>query len=1215
MLSLLNIKTVARYEAKTLRRSWFYRLFSIGAILIFTILNLVMFSPIGSESWEAISISSALPQINLYLLNIAQSVVIIFLASDFLKRDKKVDTNEVLYTRSMSNFEYIIGKTWGILRIFLALNLIILAIGLVINIISRSMTVDYASYVYYLLIITIPTLIFSLGLAFTLMSLIKNQAVTFLVLLGYAAANIFYIYFRAGFVFDYMAFGLPVFKSGMIGFENLNFILNQRLIYLFAGLFLIMSTILLFKRLPQSRFHRILTIISLFVFLGGAIICTINTLSVYRKDIADKSRVLKVNRDFEDKKFPSIAEASIEYLQKGSSLEAKAELKILNDNSGVLDQYYFSLNPGLKVTRVTSEGKELQFKRTYQILEIVPVKALNTGESDKILIEYSGKINESFCYPNYKDDITETPYRIQSVNVKKRQAFLTKNYVLLTPECHWYPTAGLNFYPSNPAQIKIDFTKYILKVKTENNLVAVSQGKMQKENGYYIYKPDSPLTGLTIAIGNYQTENLKVNNIEFITYHFPGDDYYKKDLASLKDTLPILVSELVKDLESNFSTKYPFETLSMLEVPVQYYSFPKENTQTRAEVQPSMVLLPERLATMNQAGFNKLFSQQKKRMKSGGQVITDKDLQVRIFNNFMRSAFISGDNFRFNNGVAINEPTRYLLGPSFYFFKNNFYSTEYPVINSVFEVHLQKVNNPGMTGIQAMSGNLSDNDVANLILRNQSFREILANRPGGDTLSTILTIKGDGLFNLIRSKAGIDEFKDWFVKYIDDHKFMRVDIKTFNNDIKEKFGFEFYPYLSDWYNNKEQPGFLFNNLQATQIVVGNRSRYQVTFTAVNPEPTGGLFNVSFRTGGVGGRGGSRGSGGGNRGGGAGGGGGFAGGGFGGGGGGMGGPGGGGFGMSTRFSSQGRGMEAADLSRIVYLGPNQTKKVGIVLDAIPRAMMINTLFSKNVPGQITLPIDNILKPKDQEKEFTGEEVLTDYIPVADTSEIIVDNEDKGFSISMQNTANRLKRLLGIQNKNANTYQQLSMMKIPSFWQPVVQSVYFGKYVRSALYTKGGTGDKTVTWKSYVKEPGYYDIYCYIGKSVDRMMITGGGGFGGGGGPGGPGGPGGGGRQGGGTRQGGGRPGGDPGITGGVIGELEGNQPRGQRGQGAPYKEFHFHVYYDGGSEDIAFDYETAEGGWNKLGTYYLKSDTAKVVLSNMSGGRIVIADAVKWVKQK
>ena len=441
------------------------------------------------------------------------------------------------------------------------------------------------------------------------------------------------------------------------------------------------------------------------------------------------------------------------------------------------------------------------------------------------------------------------------VNVNKRQAFLTRNYVLLTPETHWYPVAGLNYYPSNPGTDKDRFYKLFLRVKTENNLTAVSQGKMIKENGYYIYKPRSPLTGLTLAIGNYLTDKIKVDSVEFISYHFPGNDYYKKDLAAIKDTLPLLISGLMKDLESNFSTKYPFETLSMLEVPVQFYSYPKESTQTRAEVQPSMVLLPERLSTLNQAGFNKLFSQQKPRMKRGGPVITDKELQVRIFNNFMRSTFITGANFRVVNGVAANEPTRYLLGPSFYFFKNNFYSSDYPVINSVFEVHLQKINYPGRAGLQALSGNLSENDLANIILKNQSFKEMLAKNPGGDTLSTVLTIKGDDLFNLIRSIAGIDEFKDWFVKYIDDHKFKRVDLKTFNNDIKYKFGFEFYPYLYDWYNGKEQPGFLFTNLQATEIVVGDRSRYQVTFIASNPESSGGLFNISFRTGGAGGAGG------------------------------------------------------------------------------------------------------------------------------------------------------------------------------------------------------------------------------------------------------------------------------------------------------------------------------------------------------------------------
>ena len=822
---LHNIGTVARYEARTLRRSWFFRLFSIFVLFIFTILNIGFFSPVGDENWQLISIPSSVPLFNLYILNIGQAIVVIFLAADFLKRDKKLDTNEVLYTRSMSNFEYVIGKTWGILRLFLGLDLVILSMGLLMNIISKSMSVDWMSYLSYLLIICVPTIIFSLGLAFLLMSIIRNQAITFLILLGIAALNIFYLWFRLGSLFDYMAFGVPVFKSGVIGFDNLPFIINQRLLYFFLGLALVLATVLLFKRLPQSRVHRTLTIIFLIVFGTGAGICGLNTWSIYARDKNFKKLVIETNKKFENNNFETVTDASISFVHKGNSFEATASLKIINDNKAPLASYIFSLNPSLKVTNVTSNGQTLKFLRTNQIIEIDPLKTLNSGNNDSLVISYNGTINESFCYPNYTENLKKLPYRIMLLNVNKRQYFLEDDYVLLTPETHWYPVASLNYYPDNPARIKVDFTRFSLRVKNEEGLSAVSQGKMKIENGYTRFKSESPLTGLTLAIGNYKSDSLKVDSIEYITYYFKGNDYYKKDLNLLKDTLPNLVSGIMRDLETSFSTEYPFKTLSLVEVPVQFYSYPKKNTQTRAEVQPSMVLLPEKLSTIENAGFKKRFNNQKKRMARDNQVITDKELQVRLFNDFIKNVFISGENFRFVNGTPSNEPLRYRLGPSFYFFKNNFYSADYPVINAVFESHLQHIadqeeGNWLMRGL----GILSDNDRANLILKNMSFRELLSKNPSGDTLRTVLTVKGDWFFNFLRSRAGLREFKPWFSEYIDNHRFKKIDLQVFNDDFKSKFGFDFYPSLDTWFNSKQQPGFLFNSLKATEIIVGDRSR-------------------------------------------------------------------------------------------------------------------------------------------------------------------------------------------------------------------------------------------------------------------------------------------------------------------------------------------------------------------------------------------------------
>ena len=1146
MALLHNIRTVARYEAKTLRRSWFFRLFSIGALVIMTFMNIGLFSPIGDEDWELISMPSSLPLLNLYLLNIAQAIVVIFLASDFLKRDKKVDTNEVLYTRSMSNFEYVMGKTAGILRLFIGLDIVILLIGLLINIISKSMTVDLPAYLVYLLLLCVPTIVFSLGLAFMLMSVVRNQAITFLILLGIAALNIFWLYFRLGSIFDYMAFGFPIFKSGVIGFDNPGQILNQRLIYFFLGMSLVLATVLLFKRLPQSKPHTIFSGVFMIIFLAGAFITAANTYSQYKKDIIEKRIVIDSNRQFESRNFVSMTEAFIDINHNKNILDASAELRFVNNTKEPVASYIFSLNPYLNVTKITGHGKDLSYEKKNHIIEIEPVMPLLPGQTDSLSITYSGSIDESFCFPNYSDNIKENPYRISDMlNVHKRQAFLTDNYVLLTPESHWYPVPGLNYYPSNPARLKNDFTNYTLRVKTGNGLSAVSQGIRKIENGYFVFHPESALTGITLAIGNYKSDTLTVDSVKYISYYFPGHDYYKNDLAEIRDTLNFLLSGIMRDLETNFSTEYPFRTLSLLEVPIQFYSYPRMSTQTRAELQPSLVLLPEKLSTISNAGFRKRFARQKKRMARNNQVITDKELQVRIFNDFVRNTFISGENFRFYNGVARYEPVRYRLGPSFYFFKNNFYSSEYPVINAVFESHLQKQVSP-TGGFREMTGGLSENDRANLILREYSFRDVLAKNPESDTIRAILTVKGDYLFNLFRSKAGIIEFKEWFQKYIDDHKFQSVDILTLNKDMKDRFGFEFYPYLDDWFNKKEQPGFLYSDLQANEIVVGDRVRYLVTFTASNPEPVAGIFNVSFRTGGEGGGQQMVGS-------------------Y------QGGP----MGGSFTISMQGRGMEAADISKIIVLGPGESKKIRIILDSQPREMMVNTLFARNIPGEINLPIDEIKKSRNHNNETEGEEILRALPPIAFPGEQIVDNEDPGFVRDTLEIKSPLKKLLRIKNRSENEYLQIDMFWAPEYWQPVVMSSYYGKYIRSSVYTRAGKGDRSVMWKTRIEEPGYYDVYCYIGKTGNRMVVR----------------------------------------TGVSTGGAPPPPPVPGSGSGGDnvYQDMHYKVYHDEGVEEITVDFENAEAGWNMLGRYYLSPDSAKVELTNQSSGRMVIGDAIKWVK--
>ena len=192
MTFISNIQSVAKYESKLLIRSWFFRVFTVLAVTIITFFNFQLFvSEDSGGFWIATAIPSNIPYLILLLLNTGQAVIAIFLASDFLKRDKKLDTSEVFYVRPLSNAEYVIGKIWGNLRVFLLLNLIIMAITAAFNLTLGE--VDWMAYLLYFLLISVPTLIFIIGLAIFLMLVLKNQALTFVLLLGYIGLTVFYL--------------------------------------------------------------------------------------------------------------------------------------------------------------------------------------------------------------------------------------------------------------------------------------------------------------------------------------------------------------------------------------------------------------------------------------------------------------------------------------------------------------------------------------------------------------------------------------------------------------------------------------------------------------------------------------------------------------------------------------------------------------------------------------------------------------------------------------------------------------------------------------------------------------------------------------------------------------------------------------------------------------------------------------------------------------
>jgi hypothetical protein len=227
------------------------------------------------------------------------------------------------------------------------------------------------------------------------------------------------------------------------------------------------------------------------------------------------------------------------------------------------------------------------------------------------------------------------------------------------------------------------------------------------------------------------------------------------------------------------------------------------------------------------------------------------------------------------------------------------------------------------------------------------------------------------------------------------------------------------------------------------------------------------------------------------------------------------------------------------------------------------LTINTLTSENIPQSLMQffgKVEEDLKAKPEE----GERVLDNPVAMLQPNEILVDNEDSGFSYTVNDKVSLLHKLLVKQETSELKYQGFNDWRPALNWTNTTNSNFYGHYVRSAHYIKSGTGEQAATWSLPLKESGHYDVLVYVYPM--------------------------GGRRG--------------------MGMGRGGPGRGGQQEGGEYQYF---ITHDDGVTEQTLQLNSAEQGWNSLGSFYLSPGKAKVVLTDKSTSRTVIADAVKVVK--
>ncbi|WP_455638169.1 golvesin C-terminal-like domain-containing protein [Parabacteroides sp.] len=1027
-----NIQSVATYESKILIRSWFFKVFTVLAVLILGLLDFAfLIAEDGGGMWIVKAIPSNLPYFNLLLLNTGQAVICIFLASEFLKRDKKLDTSEVFYVRPLSNAEYVIGKIWGNLRVFLILNLIIMGIALLFNCIASGMGIDWLSYPVYFLLISIPTQVFIIGLSIFLMLVLKNQALTFIILLGYIGLTIFYIGDKFYYLFDYMAYSLPLTKSTIVGFTNLEAILNHRAIYFFAGLAFVFFTIFLFRRLPnssRSNYPWFALSFGMLLASGAAGYKHVHTIlqegdsrALYTAINNKYVQTPKMTIDRYDISLEQQPETFFsEVTMKGTALEAASV-------------FTFCLNPGLQVQEITRDGKSLRFERDHQILLVDFGEQIIPSDTVTFSIKYGGKIDSRFCYLDIPAEVLQREYTNFLFNIDKQYVFQTKDFLLFTPETYWYPRPGTAYSDVSSDWQQTYFSKFRLQVTPLSGLVPLSQGEgVKADDGSYSFEAEYPVQAVSLIVGKYKQQSaMSADSTLYSIWHIEGNDYYTATFDSIRDTIPSLVNDIKENLERTYKLSYPFSRFSVVEVPVQFSSYPRAWSQAQETVQPEMVLFPEKGCTFGQLDVDKAWKSQVRWTKRGGRDITETEAKIQVFNNFLWTFTRQEGNYNFSSSGRGNfnissEANPYFLFPQLYNFRYNIFSPEWPVANTAIELYLQKKSDN--SGWERDINGISNNEKASLLMEKQTFKELLADVEHRDLLTNIISLKTYRLFALPEINIGVDAFRDSLYTLLERNTFRNIQFESLLDTLGQVSHADIRSGFAEWKRPTPLPYYSVEKMEVTKVTDRGEESFVLKIQISNNSDYEGIVHLEVQ------------------------------------------------GVQ-------RGGQQPDprANRKIILEPHQTKLLVSVWENAPRYITINTMISGNLPSVISQQIGNIKEERKRQPDEEGDFVISGSSHDND-GEIIVDNEDSAlFVLSEPDVVGLLPKWLDKVGDTSFKYSGVSDWRPPLQWTATTNNNYYGKYIRSAYVIKSGNGSQTATWKIPIPAEGQYDAYYYVSKS--------------------------------------------------------------------------------------------------------------------------------------
>ena len=276
-----------------------------------------------------------------------------------------------------------------------------------------------------------------------------------------------------------------------------------------------------------------------------------------------------------------------------------------------------------------------------------------------------------------------------------------------------------------------------------------------------------------------------------------------------------------------------------------------------------------------------------------------------------------------------------------------------------------------------------------------------------------------------------------------------------------------------------------------------------------------------------------------------------------------------------YDIENAGDEDKPKSMMVSIGAHETCRLVTHWFNIPGNIRINTMLSSNLPHDVNLNNSDWSTYEGTDLEPEGVYTLNGGVDNTLPGEIIIDNEDGGlFSLSRPLRTGYLSKWIDKSREKSNEfiYEGFSDWRTFSQWTLVTDQNLYGDYIRSAYIISPGDGSQYARWSVPVDVAGVYDVYFYASPALysnnnnrNRRWNN----------------------------------------------NNNNNNNNGRR----VTNDYNFEIEQFNMSDHVSMNMWRVDEGWNLLGTFRFEADTVRVTLNNRSGIRVIVADAVRFVKRE